>query len=74
MVHYRAGMLPPSTVSIGVATYPEHGDTPEALLRVADQALYRRPCPHDKRATHASMRMTLGLGTCISNERIMVNY
>jgi PleD family two-component response regulator len=24
-----------------VATYPEHGDTPEALLRMADQALYR---------------------------------
>lgn len=41
VVHYRAGTLPPATVSIGVATYPEHGATPEALLRVADQALYR---------------------------------
>lgn len=41
VVHYRAGTLPPATVSIGVATYPEHGDTPEALLRTADQALYR---------------------------------
>lgn len=41
VVHYRAGTLPPATVSIGVATYPEHGDTPEALLRMADQALYR---------------------------------
>lgn len=29
------------TVSIGVASYPEHGDAPEMLLRLADQALYR---------------------------------
>lgn len=41
VVRYRAGTLPPATVSIGVATYPEHGATPEALLRLADQALYR---------------------------------
>jgi len=41
VVHYRAGTLPPATVSIGVASYPEHGATPEALLRTADQALYR---------------------------------
>lgn len=41
VVHYRAGTLPPATVSIGVATYPEHGGTPEGLLRMADQALYR---------------------------------
>ncbi|HWG67023.1 MAG TPA: sensor domain-containing diguanylate cyclase [Rhodanobacteraceae bacterium] len=41
VVHYRAGTLPPATVSIGVASYPEHGATPEALLRMADQALYR---------------------------------
>lgn len=40
-VHYRTGTLPPPTVSVGVSTYPEHGSTPEALLRMADQALYR---------------------------------
>jgi diguanylate cyclase (GGDEF)-like protein len=28
------------TVSMGVAAYPEHGKTPEALLRAADRALY----------------------------------
>ena len=28
------------TVSIGVAVYPEHGDTPPQLVRAADQALY----------------------------------
>jgi diguanylate cyclase (GGDEF)-like protein len=28
------------TVSAGVATFPEHGATPEALIRAADDALY----------------------------------
>lgn len=32
--------LPPLTVSIGVAAFPEHGRTPEALLRAADAAMY----------------------------------
>lgn len=41
VVHYRAGTLPPATVSIGVSSYPEHGSAPEVLLRMADQALYR---------------------------------
>ena len=27
-------------ISIGIATFPEHGDTPEALVGAADQALY----------------------------------
>lgn len=29
------------TVSVGVATFPDHGETAEALLRAADQALYQ---------------------------------
>jgi two-component system, cell cycle response regulator len=29
------------TISIGVATFPDDGDTPEALFRTADRALYR---------------------------------
>jgi diguanylate cyclase (GGDEF)-like protein len=31
---------PPPTLSIGVASYPAHGDTAETLIRAADQALY----------------------------------
>jgi len=31
---------PPLTVSLGVATFPKHGETPEALLSAADQTLY----------------------------------
>jgi diguanylate cyclase (GGDEF)-like protein/putative nucleotidyltransferase with HDIG domain len=30
----------PISISFGVATYPRHGDTPEAILRSGDQALY----------------------------------
>ncbi len=32
--------LPPVKISCGVAAAPEHGATPEALLRAADEALY----------------------------------
>jgi diguanylate cyclase (GGDEF)-like protein len=28
------------TISLGVAAYPDHGTTPDALIRAADQALY----------------------------------
>jgi diguanylate cyclase (GGDEF)-like protein len=37
---YAGGSIQPPTLSIGVAAYPEHGTTAEALLRAADQALY----------------------------------
>jgi len=29
-----------TTVSMGIAMYPDHGDTKEELLRAADQAMY----------------------------------
>jgi diguanylate cyclase (GGDEF)-like protein len=29
------------TVSVGVASFPQHGASPEALLDVADKAMYR---------------------------------
>ncbi|HEX7370730.1 MAG TPA: GGDEF domain-containing protein, partial [Rhodanobacteraceae bacterium] len=54
VVHYRAGMLPAATVSIGVASFPEHGSTPEALLRMADQALYRAKHTGRNRVASAS--------------------
>ena len=30
-----------ATLSIGIASYPEHGTSPQTLIRCADQALYR---------------------------------
>ncbi|HET7562315.1 MAG TPA: GGDEF domain-containing protein, partial [Rhodanobacteraceae bacterium] len=41
VVPFRGATLPSATVSIGVASFPDHGATPEVLLRLADQALYR---------------------------------
>ena len=35
-----AGVMVRTSVSIGVATFPEDGDEPEALLRAADEAMY----------------------------------
>ena len=36
----QADLIVKITVSAGVATFPEHGATPEALIRAADDALY----------------------------------
>ena len=37
---HEGQVLPALTTSIGLAVFPIHGDTPEALLALADQALY----------------------------------
>lgn len=39
-IEYRRQQLGPVTVSIGIASYPLHGDTPDQLIRRADRALY----------------------------------
>ncbi|HWM41171.1 MAG TPA: diguanylate cyclase, partial [Burkholderiales bacterium] len=33
--------LGPITISVGLATMPQHGETPQALLQAADAALYQ---------------------------------
>ena len=40
-VQHLGRELPQVTVSIGVSAFPGDGETPESLLRVADEALYR---------------------------------
>lgn len=40
-IAHQGGMLDPVTISIGVAAFPEHGGSGEALLHAADAALYR---------------------------------
>jgi len=40
-VRYHDQALGAVTVSLGVAVFPDHGSTTEAILRVADAALYR---------------------------------
>ncbi len=41
VVRYLEKNLPRITVSIGVAVFPEAGDNPQAVLKGADEALYR---------------------------------
>jgi diguanylate cyclase (GGDEF)-like protein len=38
---YLEKNLPRITVSIGVAVFPDAGDNPQAVMKAADQALYR---------------------------------
>ncbi len=40
-VQYNGRVIGPIALSIGAAVYPEHGTSPEDLLRAADAALYR---------------------------------
>jgi diguanylate cyclase (GGDEF)-like protein len=51
---HRGRRLPPLTFSAGAATFPAHGETPEALLRAADTALYE--------AKHAGRDRTVAAG------------
>ena len=41
IVHYMDRNLPRVTISIGVAAFPACGDNPQAVIRAADEALYR---------------------------------
>jgi diguanylate cyclase (GGDEF)-like protein/PAS domain S-box-containing protein len=41
VVQYQGQQLGAMTISLGVANYPVHGDAGEALLQLADAALYR---------------------------------
>lgn len=41
LVGHHSQVFDALTVSLGVATFPEHGKTPETLIAAADAALYR---------------------------------
>lgn len=41
VIEYRKSVLPPLTISLGVASFPENGETTESLLYEADNALYQ---------------------------------
>jgi len=40
-IHYMDQVLSATTISLGVAGFPEHGGDADMVIRVADQALYR---------------------------------
>lgn len=47
--------LVPVTVSLGVASYPEHGDDGRTLVKAADAALYRAKAGGGNRVEHAKV-------------------
>jgi diguanylate cyclase (GGDEF)-like protein len=53
---YEDQDLGPVTVSVGVATYPEHGITSDELIRAADQVLYDAKHKGRNRVESASAR------------------
>jgi diguanylate cyclase (GGDEF)-like protein len=40
-IQHEGIVISPLTISVGMAEYPRHGTTREALLKAADKALYR---------------------------------
>jgi len=62
VVDFRGQALASVTVSIGVATAPEHGDAPDPLLRAADAALYAAKAGGRNR-TRAAGRMRESFGS-----------
>ena len=57
----RADLVVPITVSAGVATFPEHGATPAALIRAADDALYQAKNSGRNRVVAAAQPVRVGL-------------
>ena len=55
VLHLRQ-TLGPVTMSIGIATYPADGATPEVLQQLADATLYRAKAEGRNRVLHASHR------------------
>jgi diguanylate cyclase (GGDEF)-like protein len=64
-VHSPDGKIIRITISIGVATFPQNGDTMDALVEAADQALYRakaegRNCVRQAAAVHLTSNASMG--------------
>jgi diguanylate cyclase (GGDEF)-like protein len=57
-VRYRDQALGAVTVSLGIAAFPKHGSSVEAIMKAADAALYRAKREGRDRAVVASERRT----------------
>jgi diguanylate cyclase (GGDEF)-like protein/PAS domain S-box-containing protein len=74
--------LPRVTASVGVAMWPAHGDSPEALLRAADAAMYRAQrlersvCLADEAPEHPLSRQALleELREALFGEQLRLHY
>jgi diguanylate cyclase (GGDEF)-like protein/PAS domain S-box-containing protein len=61
-VDFRGQSLGTVTASVGVALFPEHGSTAEALIHAADVALYRAKGDGRDRVVAAEVGMTMSPG------------
>ncbi|PPS42708.1 hypothetical protein B1A85_13390 [Chroococcidiopsis sp. TS-821] len=52
-IQHRQQLLGTVTLSLGIACFPQHGSTPEALIQAADAALYRAKATGRDRAVIA---------------------
>jgi predicted signal transduction protein with EAL and GGDEF domain len=62
-VRYLDEQLPRITISVGVAAFPLHGSTPQAVLRAADQALYEAKAEGRNRVKTAAGRAANRVGS-----------
>ncbi len=58
-VHTASGNMISATISVGVATFPQHGNAMEALIEAADQALYRAKAAGRNCVRQAAAHLTL---------------
>lgn len=70
-------------VSIGAAIYPEHGDTPETLMRHADKAMYEAKSndlefkvynPQSEDASNEQALIASGLKRAVSENQLLLHY
>jgi diguanylate cyclase (GGDEF)-like protein/PAS domain S-box-containing protein len=59
-LQHRGVGLAAVTISVGVATFPEHGSNSEDLLRLADQSLYKSKAAGRDRVTVAEQSVDVG--------------
>ncbi|GAA6621788.1 diguanylate cyclase [Scytonema sp. NUACC26] len=72
LVEHHSQVFGPLTVSLGVATFPEHGKTPEMTIAAADAALYRAKKEGRDRVVVASENKEWGVTT--NNQQLTTNY
>ncbi|MBI1179029.1 MAG: diguanylate cyclase [Alphaproteobacteria bacterium] len=61
-VTHHGKLIGPITMSMGVAAYPDNGDTPDAVLRAADAAMYRaKQAGRDRVVTAEALQSRAGL-------------
>jgi diguanylate cyclase (GGDEF)-like protein len=64
VVRYLDRALPRITISVGIATFPDCGDNPQAVIKAADEALYRAKANGRNRVElSSSLSLSIGIST-----------